>query len=568
MPDYEAPESTGPSGLNGEQVRTLYEELKGQYSARNADYKEAGDLYRGIHWDGTKLVAERDRYSLTANYIRTTVDKGVEGIVGIMPAIQVIPPGVEQEERDLAEQAEAILYGTWQKSRMDNVLRRVMHNVVLKRRGYVYMWWDKSTERVRYRSLPSENVYPLYDGEDMIQVIVVSVRNTDELKRAYSGMAGQITSIAESDDVISDDPGRNGSASGKSATTRVLDWFDRHGNWTRVMGDAVWTENLGYKIGRVPVYEFLNNLPGDEAEPRSDIDDIIELNRYLNQLYSQQADIIKKYANPPIINEDTGQTAIDVQRAVRSDGGVIPVKRGGKLSYLNWDGSMPEISAQIDRTLAMIHDLSGKPPSAYGQTVTNQSGVVTNLALTPSVAQTTARETLAGATLQDINADTLRLYEKFMSGKVINLQGSRKGRTPYQTKYNKVTITGADLGGWTENRIKWPSAYRVDDPVYVQNKIALMQMDPPALSVYDGLEELGYDDVEGRLDRVQAQLEDPRMHPDRMSSAIEAATALGGAQLPTDLAGLAGGGGDPAAAMNEAAESMGSPDRSALVAGA
>src|SRR5687768_7388924 len=104
MPDYDRPASD--TSLTGDQVRELYAELRGQFSARNAEMKEAGDLYRGVHWDGVKLKAENGRYSLTANYIAKTVDKSVESVVGIMPAIQVIPPGVEQRERDLAEQLE------------------------------------------------------------------------------------------------------------------------------------------------------------------------------------------------------------------------------------------------------------------------------------------------------------------------------------------------------------------------------------------------------------------------------------------------------------------------------
>jgi hypothetical protein len=59
-------------------------------------------------------------------------------------------------------------------------------------------------------------------------------------------------------------------------------------------------------------------------------------------------------------------------------------------------------------------------------------------------------------------------------------------------------------------------------------------------------------------------LEDPRFHPDRLKSAIDAASALQGAELPTDMEGF-----DPsqpleAGVMNGAAEYAGSPDRSAL----
>jgi hypothetical protein len=570
MPDYTPSAESEQIPMTGQDVRELYEELRGLFSARNAVYADAGKLYRGEHWDGEKLVAERGRYSLTANYIGTTVDKGVEGLVGIMPSIQVIPQSADQPDRTLAEKAEAVLYGTWAHNRMDRVLRRVAHNQITKAKGWIYLWWDEGQKKVRYRSLPPENVYPVYDGDDLVEAIVVSLRPTRELMRKYPALKTQIattTQTAETDEVIVDDPARLG-GNDKTAMTKVIDWFDADGNWVRVMGDAVHRQKLGYGTGRVPLYQFDNKLTGDETEPKGDIDDIAELNRYYDQLLSQQADIIRKYANPPILDEMSGQSAVDIQRAVRADGGVIPLKKGGMIRYLNWDGTMPEIGAQLDRVKGAIHDLSGKPPSAYGETVTNQSGVVTNLALTPTVAQTTTRETLMGATLQELNADTLRLYEKFAANDEITFQGMRRGRTPYQSKPFKVALKGSEIAGWYENRIKWPSAYRIDDPVYVQNKLQLAQSDPPFLSAYDLLEELGYDDVEGRIDRIQTQLEDPRFHPERMKQAIDSALALGSGSLPTDLEGFAGGGGGlNSEDVNDAAEATGSPDRSALVQG-
>lgn len=565
MPDYTPEAESKQVTMTGQEVRALYEELRGLFTKRNALMADLGAVYRGEHWDGKVLVAERNRYSLTLNYIAPTVDKGVESVVGIMPAIQVIPKSADQPDRDLAERMEAVLYGTWQYNRMDRILRRVAHNQILKSIGWIYLWWDAGAEKVRYESVPPENVYPVMDGDRIAEVIMVSRRNTRLLRKRYPDLAARIAPDNDLDEVVVDDPVRSGGTS-MTGMTKVLDYFNADGEWVRVMGDAVHRQMLNYEIGRVPLYVFENKLVGDDSGPRSDVEDIVELNRFYDQLFSIQADIIKKYADPPILDEQSGQGTADIQRAVRN-GGVIPIKKGGNLKYLNWEGTMPEIGAHLDRTKAAIHDLSGKPPSAFGEMVTNQSGVVTNLALTPTVAQTTARETLMGASLQELNRDTLKLYERFMGGKEISFTGTRAGRTPFQQRPFMVSLRGDEIGGWHENRIKWPSAYRIDDPVYVQNKLHLAQADPPFLSAYDLLEELGYDDVEGRIDRVARQLEDPRFHPDRMKQAIDAAMALGGAEIPADLEGLAPGGGLDAEDVNDAAEAVGSPDRSALVSG-
>jgi hypothetical protein len=189
---------------------------------------------------------------------------------------------------------------------------------------------------------------------------------------------------------------------------------------------------------------------------------------------------------------------------------------------------------------------------------------MTNLSLTPTVKATQARETLFGIGLSLLNADTLRIYEKFLKGEKVRLQGVRFGRTPYQLRTFDHEVSGTDVNGWYENRMKWPSALRIDDPVYVQTELSKMTSDPPAQSVYDTLENLGIDDVEAHLDRIAMQLEDPRFHPDRLDSAVSAAGALGEMELPTDLEGLAV---PDSTLLNDAAESVGSPDREALVSG-
>lgn len=587
MPDTAA--VSGVQGLTGIQVKDLFEELRAQYAGRNSDYQLARDRYVGKHWDAATNPAPTGRYSLTVNYIRPTVDKTVQMLVGKLPGIQVMPPGVDEVARRLAEAEEAILYATWDVNDAELVFRRIAHNMVLLRRGFAYYWWDPSLKRVRFRSLTPDNVYPVYDGEDTVEVVVVSRRLTRELQRTYPGLAHQITGDQANDATFDDarwtrvingmadpledsnvPPGRGALAS----QTTVYDWFDRAGNWTRVMGDAVHTQNLGYGTNRVPVIEFVNGIQGDEREPRSDIEDIVELNQYLDQLISQQADVIRKYSNPTVIDYGSGQDPQTVKRTIQnSDGAVLPAKKDARIEYLNWTGTPADFEVQYQRVQSAIYDLSGKPASAYGQTVTNQSGVMTNLALSPTVATNDDKESVFGAALSLLNSDILRLYEKFMAGEAIEVRGVKpRGIGRGAGQFFEIGIPGKAIAGWYKNRIKWPSAMRTDDPVFVQNELQKMQSQPPVQSVYTTLENLGIEDAEAELDRIKEQLEDPRFHPEVLKSAIDAASALQGTELPADLEGLASGGapieemeGLDEEDVNGAAVASASPHRDQLV---
>lgn len=556
--------------LSAQEVRQLYDDLRGLNSARNAEYDSAASAYAGEHWDGVNLVAEEHRYSITVNYVQPMVDGAVEQLIGTLPGIQVMPPGVDEPSRRLAEQMEGLLYYNWELNEAEKVFRRVAHNMVLKRRGWIYVWWDAGAKCVKWSSINPQNVYPVYDGDKIVEAIIVSRRLTRELKRQHPKMASQIVSDMEHDEGTSRDESRMPNADSMMGTTKVLDWFDMHGNWVRVMGEAVHSQRLPYLEGHMPLIEFVNNLPGDETEPTGVAQQIAEINRYLDQLYSQQADIIRKYANPPVMDFSSGQSTQAIRNAIRGDGAVIPVRPNSTgLKYLNWEGAMPEMGAQFERTENYLHDLGGRPRSSFGETLTNQSGVMTNLSMTPTVQSTQARETLFGQGMVKLNQLILHIYEKMSSGPI---EGRASGYTKSlrRPRYFEFFLNGQDMGGWRKNRVKWPSALRVDDPVHVQNILQKMQSDPPALSVYTALEEFGIEDVEAELDRIAMQLEDPRFHPDRLQAAVGAAAQLGDAQIPNELGALMPGGLTPDAGLdgedvNDAAEAAGSPDRDTLV---
>lgn len=582
MPDYQIAEAAAEA-VSGQHVRELYHELRAHYAGRNGEFFRLRQYYHGEHWgNDDEMVVRRGRNALVVNYVRPTVDKTVQMLLGDMPGIQVVPPGVDPISRRRAEALEALLYMTWKINSLPKVLRRVAHNMVLLKMGLVYYWWDPSMKRVRIRSISPDNFFPVYDGEDLIECVIVSRRNTRALQRSYPNLANKISETREGNAVLFEGyggdlaPADHAVAGLDRATaagqTVVLDYFDRDGQWTRVMGDAVHSQKLGYGTHRVPVIEFPNNLPGDETDASSEVDDIIQLNLHLDKVLSQAADIIQKYSNPTVIDYGSGQDPQMVKRTIQSEGGVLPAKPTARIEFLNWTGTPPAIEEHINRVLMGIFDLSGKPQSAYGQTVTNQSGVMTNLALTPTVQINAVKQSIFGLGLEELNRDILMLYEKFANSEDIEISlNAFAGMTGRSRKFYNLTVRGSDVDGWYENRIKWPSAMRTDDPVYVQTELSKMKGDsenPPAQSQYTTMENLGIEDVEAERDRIAQELEDPRLHPGRTSAALEAAAMLGDANIPADLEGLApGAGGISAEEMNGAAVAGGSPNRDALVEG-
>ena len=562
--------------LTRDEVVELEAQLRQQWTSRNGEYDLARRRYLGDHWDSATNAAPLNRYSLTLNYLKPFVDKSVQSLVGRMPAIQVMPPGTDEEARRHAEQEEAILYGTWDASDMPVILQKTAWDSFVLRRGLIYVWWDPDRQMVRLKNCTPEHFFPEYDGEEIFRAIYVQRRNTHALREQYPDLAGDI----ESDDAMRYPTvaGSSPELTGARDQTTVFDLYTRDGHFYRVMGNAFISVDLQLPFRGIPFVEFPCFPVSGDTEPLNMIDQLVELNQYLDQLLSQQADIIQRYANPVVIAEATGQTPEMIRKAMGAPGAVIPIRQGGALSLLGWEGNIPAIDNQLQFTIDALFDLGGKPRSAFGQQTSQQSGVQTNLSLSPTVQSNEFHESIWGQRLSKLNEMILKLWEKNMAGDVIEFQGTYRKPSGTQ-KYFEVAMTGEGIAGWYKNRIKWPSAIRIDDPVYIQNLLQQLTSDPPAISLYTYQELAGREDVEAEIDRIKEQLEDPRIHPEVLQAAVDAAATIQGAQLPgTDMGGFApdgGLGGPPGdlapqtslgnGAFGEIMNSTGHPDANAMV---
>ena len=534
--------------MNATELLDLYADLRRQWAARNGEYGVARLRYLGQHWDAATNPAPQNRYSLTLNYLKPIVDKSVQGLMGRLPGVQCLPPGVSEEANKLAEQVEGIIYGTWFGNDAERCFQKVAHDSFVLRRGLVYVWADRPAKRVRFRSVVPDNYFPMLDGDETVEAVYVSRRLTKQLQKENPKQAANIVEDVGSPypAMVDADPNR---LIQKGVTT-VIDWFDRDGNTARLMGDVFMEQHKQYPFGEVPFLEFPCFALGAEREPANLFDQFVELNQYLDQLVSQKADVIKKYSNPTIIAKDTGQSPQDIRNTVSGDGGVLPIKATGDVSLLNWQGTPPAIEEQIALVMDALFDLSGKPRTAFGQTITNQSGVQTNLALNPTIQSNDFHESVWGGKLVQLNEWCLQLWEEISPSTPIIFRGRGPTGIGDATVYYETAVTGAEIGGWYKNRIKWPSATRTDDPAYVQMILAQMTASPhPTLSLISGLEELGVEDAQAEADRIVMQLEDPRLYPDRMTAMLGAAQTVAQGVMPgMNEMEAAGGAAAPAAA--------------------
>jgi len=485
---------------------------------RNGEYDTARKRVDGRLWGDSTNPTPNNRYSLSANYLLPITQKHVQLLMGLLSGIQVSPYGVDEAARRHAERLEGVLYSTWDSNAAHELFQRVAWDSAVLRRGIVYYGWNQKTKLPQYTYVTPDDFYPEYDGDTIYRCLVLHRRHLDALQYEYGEKAKDLTADPSAE--LAQIYGQDQPRMNQTSYITVYDYFDMHGNWVRVAGDEVLNRmNLGYKTKEVPFIEFPYQPSNGNREPKNAIDQLVELVQYLSQLISQKADIIRTYANPTILDVMSGQSPDEIRRAVAAEGSVLPLGRDGDIRFLNWDGATPTIDEQITLIMDIIFDISGKPRSAFGQTVTNQSGVVKNLALTPTLQSNEAHETIWGHRLSLLNARTLQLIEKFGSDKMRFRGRQPTGADNRGNRLLDLTFNANEVDGWYESRIKWPSAIRTDDPVY------------------SALEMLGHEDVEAEIDRILEQREDPRLSADTVAQ--NTSTALGAAPgaLPGELLG-------------------------------
>lgn len=525
------------SELTWTHVKELSERLTAENSQRNGEYDIARQRVDGKLWGDATNPTPNNRYSLSANYLYPITQKHVQLLMGRQPGIQVMPVGTSLEDREHAEKLEGVLYATWDNSNAHELFQRVAWDSFVLRRGLMWYGWDPATKMVNYRYVSPDDFYPEYDGDDIYHCLVLHRRHIDAIRADYPKFADKLDPdpTAELAQIYGQDMPRMN----QTNYITVYDYYDIDGNFMRLAGDQILQKmNLGYPTPEVPFIEFPYQPSNGNREPKNGIDQLIELVQYLSQLISQKADVIRTYANPTILDEMSGQSPDEIRKAVAAEGSVVPLAREGNIRFLNWEGTTPTIDEQIELIMDLIFDISGKPRSAFGQTVTNQSGVVTNLALTPTLQSNEAHETIWGHRLSLLNRRTLELVEKFGAGKELVYRGRQPiGADLGATRLFDLVFDGKEVGGWHESRIKWPSAIRTDDPVYIQNILSQLTSQPPAISLYTALEDLGHEDVEAEIDRIQEQREDPRLSPETVATNTSTAAEAAPGALPGQMLG-------------------------------
>lgn len=228
--------------------------------------------------------------------------------------------------------------------------------------------------------------------------------------------------------------------------------------------------------GFVPYLHVPNLAPPNSPWGVSDLEDVIPLNQELERRMSDQADVIRYHADPPVIFKGVREHS---DLAV-GPGTVWDVPDGADVHLLEWRGQAPAVYLHVDRVMRAIFDVSESPRSTFGDTEQAFSGVALETQLQPIVQRTLRRRIVWEPVLRELARRALLLAEQ------AGLDGAEPGTfSPYRTL------------------VHWLPMLPRDDDAEANRNLALVA--GGLRSRASAMRAMGVPDPEGELARVEAE---------------------------------------------------------------
>ena len=225
--------------------------------------------------------------------------------------------------------------------------------------------------------------------------------------------------------------------------------------------------------GVIPFVHVANLPTPNEFWGRSDLADVMALNRELNERMSDQADVIRYHADPPVVFRGVeSHDAITV-----GPGSVWDLPRDADVKLLEWQGQPVAVQDHINLVLRTLYETAETPRTAFGDSGRLLSGVALETELRPLIQKTLRKRIVWTAALRRRARLIWRVAER--AGLVA--PGAFEGLRP---------------------RVIWPSMMPSDDAQEVRNNVALVAAG--LRSHRTGMDLLGEESPEAELARVRA----------------------------------------------------------------
>jgi len=326
---------------------------------------------------------------------------------------------------------------------------------------------DVAAQRVRLVNIDPLQVFPTWAGDDPTQLRAVALTGRLDAAEALERYGIEVPSSGFRVPRLSSEPATRNP---ELRVETVEIWTPA--SFRFVVGSQTVHEGPN-PYGFIPFVHIPNLQPPNSPWGVSDLVDLIPLNRELNERMSDQADVIRYHADPPVVFRGVEEHS-DLPVG---PGTVWDLPRDADVALLEWRGSAPALQEHVERVLRALYEVTETPRTSFGDSGRLLSGVALETELQPLIQRTLRKRVGWSAALRRFNRMLLQLAER------LDPELGPGAFAPYRTQ------------------VVWPPMLPRDDDAEAKRNLALV--DGGLRSYRGALEALGELDPEAELLRIR-----------------------------------------------------------------
>jgi hypothetical protein len=353
--------------------------LSQEDAMRLAGYRAYLEFYNGAQWEGLPAPNER---RMTFNYARVFANKAASYLMGKGVGFAVeAPEGSGEAGRKAAQHAEGLLEACYRRNSLALVdLDTAVDSAVLGD-GVFKVTWDAGEGAVSVAAVDPASI--------------TCVRGADDYRRLLAVRQSYVVGN-----------GGAGVSAGSTAGTMVEEWTVEA---LEVWRDGVLDRRVPNPYGFIPYVVFPNLRVPKEPWGQSDLVDLLQVNRDLNERLSVLSHILEVSGNPVAVLENvTDSTGIKVGPGRLWE---LPKDSRAYLLDLLSGGGVGLHIEYVNLLYRAMHDLAEMPRTSFGDSNgTARSGVALEIEMQPLLQKLARKRAIWTVALEERSRMALKLH--------------------------------------------------------------------------------------------------------------------------------------------------------------
>lgn len=480
------------------EIDDKYASTESDTQQRLSNYRAYDKFFKGEQWWRHSIQSYKG-HQYTNNLCRPTCEKMAALLAGTPPEIHVPPEYEHRAEYDIyklisgdyetkfnrSEATEKVLREILNE---DNSWAKVLYQGALGGSVFgdtiLYHYWDDENKKLKI-----ENVFPGYfrgmfktnNYEELECAFYIEVMSTGEIERQY-GVRVKSDGIDNRDSLWSDVMLRQG------GYAIVKHYYDNK-YYAKVCQNVFLEEPREHGLPGIPFTHIPNKWECYEPWGASDLKDLIPLQEEFNVATSDEAKVVKLFADPKIVGKNL--TDKDIRYLKRTKGSLWALRRDGDLKFLQHQGNIYPIAQRIQDILQRWHMVSGLSPVFWGLP---SGSINTGVALS---GQASGMMQLVRAKTEMWDDRLQKLFTFIM--KTLESKGGRDKdlAMSYKEIFNKNYLV----------EVQWENRMPRDDSIYIANE--LQKQAARVQSRYTTMKRLGVKSPQDELALITWQERNP-----------------------------------------------------------